>query len=56
MKYKQDANLAYKIYKAYVTHGVWRLDKVNGRFLASQTIKLGAIIEQNNKILSYYKK
>ena len=31
--------------------GISRLDKVNGRFLASQTIKLDILIEQNKQLI-----
>lgn len=50
-EYKQEAELADKVYKSYVTHGISRLDKVNGRFLASQTIKLDVLIEQNKELI-----
>lgn len=50
-QYSHEAELADKVYKSYVTHGVSRLDKVNGRFLASQTIKLDVIIEQNSQLI-----
>ncbi len=50
-EYKNEANLADKVYKAYVTNGISRLDKVNGRFLASQTIKLDVLIEQNKQLI-----
>ena len=50
-EYSHEANLADKVYKSYVTHGISRLDKVNGRFLASQTIKLDVLIEQNKQLI-----
>lgn len=50
-QYKQEAELADKVYKSYVTHGISRLDKVNGRFLAAQTIKLDVLIEQNKQLI-----
>lgn len=50
-EYTNEALLADKVYKSYVTHGVSRLDKVNGRFLASQTIKLDVLIEQNKQLI-----
>lgn len=46
-----ESTLADKIYKSYVTAGISRLDKVNGRFLALQNMKLDIIIEQNTKII-----
>lgn len=49
--YKEDAKKADKVYKAYITGGVSRLEKVNGRFLASQLIKLEVINQQNNRII-----
>lgn len=51
-QYKHEANLADKVYKSYVTNGISRLDKVNGRFLAAQTIKLDVLIEQNKQLIS----
>ena len=51
-QYKHEAKLADKVYKSFVTDGISRLDKVNGRFLASQTIKLDILIEQNQKLIS----
>lgn len=50
-QYSQEANLADRVYKSYVTNGISRLDKVNGRFLASQTIKLDILIEQNKQLI-----
>ena len=50
-QYKEEAKLADKVYKSFVTDGISRLEKVNGRFLASQTIKLDIIIEQNQKLI-----
>lgn len=50
-QYKQEAELADKVYKSYVTNGISRLDKVNGRFLAAQTIKLDVLIEQNKQLI-----
>ena len=50
-QYKQEAKLADKVYKSFVTDGISRLEKVNGRFLASQTIKLDILIEQNQKLI-----
>lgn len=51
-EYRLEAKLADTAYKSYVTDGVSRLEKVNGRFLASQTVKLDMIIEQNNQIIN----
>ena len=50
-EYSHEANLADKVYKSYVTNGISRLDKVNGRFLASQTVKLDVLIEQNKQLI-----
>lgn len=50
--YKEDAKKADKVYKAYITGGISRLEKVNGRFLASQLIKLEIINQQNSRIIS----
>ena len=50
-QYRQEAELADKVYKSYITNGISRLDKVNGRFLASQTIKLDILIEQNKQLI-----
>ena len=54
--YYIEAKHADKVYKAYINDGISRLDKVNGRFLASQTIKLDTIIEQNEKIIELLEK
>lgn len=51
-QYQQEAKLADKVYKSYVTNGLSRLDKVNGRFLAAQTIKLDVLIEQNKQLIN----
>lgn len=50
-EYVREARLADKIYKAYITDGISRLEKVNGRFLASLSIKADVLIEQNNRII-----
>ena len=50
-QYIQEAKLADQVYKSYVTNGLSRLDKINGRFLASQTIKLDILIEQNKQLI-----
>lgn len=55
-KYKIEARLADKVYKAYITDGLSRLEKINGRFLASQTMKLDTIIQQNGKIIELLQK
>ncbi len=44
------------LYKAYITHGVSKSDKINSKFLASQTMKLDDIIEQNTKIIELLQK
>ncbi len=50
-EYIREAKLADKVYKAYISDGVSRLEKVNGRFLASLSIKADILIEQNNRII-----
>ena len=50
-QYNREAKLADRVYKSYVTDGISRLEKVNGRFLASQTIKLDILIEQNQQLI-----
>lgn len=50
-EYVTEAKLADQVYKAYITDGISRLDKINGRFLASQSIKTDIIIEQNNRVI-----
>ena len=50
-EYSHEAKLADRVYKSYVTNGISRLDKVNGRFLASQTVKLDILIEQNKQLI-----
>lgn len=50
-QYNREAKLADTVYKSYVTDGISRLEKVNGRFLASQTIKLDILIEQNQQLI-----
>ena len=50
-EYSHEANLADRVYKSYVTNGISRLDKINGRFLASQTVKLDVLIEQNKQLI-----
>ena len=49
--YHNEAREADKVYKAFVTDGISRLEKVNGRFLASQLIKLDVLSQQNNRII-----
>ena len=51
-EYRLEAKLADKVYKSYITDGVSRIDKVNGRFMASQNIKLDMLIEQNNIVIA----
>jgi len=50
-EYATEAKLADQVYKAYVTDGLSRLDKINGRFLASLSMKNDILIEQNNRII-----
>lgn len=50
-EYSHEAKLADQVYKSYVTNGISRLDKINGRFLASQTVKLDVLIEQNKQLI-----
>lgn len=49
--YHIESKQADKVYKAFVTGGVSRLEKVNGRFLASQLRKLDVLSQQNNRII-----
>ena len=49
--YNDESKQADKVYKAFVTDGISRLEKVNGRFLASQLIKLDVLTQQNNQII-----
>lgn len=49
--YHNEAREADKVYKAFVTDGISRLEKINGRFLASQLIKLDVLTQQNNHII-----
>lgn len=49
--YHTEARQADKVYRSFVTDGVSRVDKVNGRFLASQLIKLDILSQQNNRII-----
>ena len=50
-QFRREAKQADILYKSYITGGVSRLDKINGRFLAMQTLKLDVLIEQNNNII-----
>ena len=54
--YLVEARLADGVYKSYVTDGVSRLEKVNGRFMAAQNMKLDLLIEQNNRIIQLLEK
>ena len=54
--YMIEAKLADNVYKSYVTDGVSRLEKINGRFMASQNMKLDLLIEQNNRIIQLLEK
>lgn len=49
--YSIEVKYADQVYKAYVKDGISRIEKVNGRFLAAQNIKLDTIIEQNERII-----
>lgn len=49
--YKEDAKKADIVYKSYITDGISRIEKVNGRFLASQLVKLDILSQQNNQII-----
>ena len=55
VEYSLESKMADKLYKAYINDGISRIEKVNGRFLASQTLKLDMIIEQNNTIIQLLK-
>lgn len=48
---KDEIFLADALYKNYVIDGASRLDKVNGRLLASINLKLDAVAEQNDRII-----
>lgn len=50
-EYQIEAKLADKVYDAYITDGISRIEKVNGRFMAAQNMKLDMLIEQNNTII-----
>lgn len=50
-KYKEDAKKADKVYKAYVTSGLSRIEKINGRFLASHLVKLDILNQQNKHLI-----
>ena len=54
--YLIESKLADNIYKSYVTDGISRLEKINGRFMAAQNMKLDIIIEQNTKIIQLLEK
>ncbi len=47
----KDVILADEIYNQYRVNGINRVDKINGRLLASQTAKLDTLIQQNSKII-----
>lgn len=49
--YKEEAYIADVVYKSFVTDGASRLDKVNGRLLASLNMKMDTVIDQNNRII-----
>lgn len=42
---KEEVLIADTTYKSYITDGASRLDKVNGRLLAANSLKLDKIIE-----------
>lgn len=46
-----DSVIADAVYETYITRGIARVNKINGILLASQTMKLDTIIEQNTKII-----
>jgi len=50
-EYQIEAKLADKVYDSYITDGISRIEKINGRFMAAQNMKLDMIIEQNNTII-----
>ena len=54
--YSIEVKYADQLYKAYVSDGISRIDKVNGRFLAAQNLKLDTIIEQNEIIIELLEK
>lgn len=49
--YHAEAKQADEVYKSFVTGGISRLDKINGRFLTAQLIKLDILSQQNNRII-----
>ena len=49
--YKEEAYFADTVYKSFVIDGASRLDKVNGRLLASLNVKLDTVVEQNDRII-----
>lgn len=53
---KEEVLIADTTYKSYITDGASRLDKVNGRLLAANSLKLDKIIEQNDEIIELLKK
>ena len=55
-QFRREAKQADLLYKSYITDGISRIEKVNGRFLATQTVKLDVLIEQNNKIIRLLEK
>ena len=51
-----DSVIADAVYETYITRGIARVNKINGILLASQTMKLDTIIEQNNRIIELLEK
>lgn len=54
--YLIEAKLADGVYKSYITDGISRIEKVNGRFMAAQNMKLDLLIEQNTRIIQLLEK
>lgn len=54
--YLIESKLADGVYKSYITDGISRLEKINGRFMAAQNMKLDLLIEQNNRIIQLLEK
>ena len=56
LNYKNDVELADLLYKAYVTLGISRLDKIDGRFLLVKQLNLILLLNRILKLLNYYRK
>ena len=56
LNYKNDVELADLLYKAYVTLGISRLDKIDGRILLVKQLNLILLLNRILKLLNYYRK